>query len=346
MTPSAEKSDQQLKFETDKPIGPVLIIGGMHRSGTSFVSSMLKEAGLHVGERLSPGEEGNTKGFFENTDFVHLHARILKQFGFNAWSLEKFETLPEEQVKQVHEAVKANAQPGPWGWKDPRTTLFLEFWLKVFPDAKFLFVYRAPWEVVDSLFRRGDKAFQDDPVLALKVWEHYNRLSLDFYNAHRDRCLLAHVDAVTDDPKPLVIALKERFGLELTVPQTSTFDESMLVRDKKKSGRPALIRACFPEVYKLWLTLEEQADLRRKGAQQDAVAETVSTDESPEFAEQVFSDWMEMRKAQLEVKRMDKTLEAVRKDLEQSNEHINWIEQSRVWKIRGKLNAIRELLTK
>lgn len=345
MTSSAEKSDQKLEFVSDQKVGPVLIIGGMHRSGTSFVASMLKEAGLHVGERLSPGEEGNTKGFFENTDFVHLHARILKHFGFNAWSLESFETLPDEQLKQVHEAVKTNAQPGPWGWKDPRTTLFLEFWLKVFPDAKFLFVYRAPWEVVDSLFRRGDQTFQDDPVLALKVWDHYNRLSLDFYNAHPERCLLAHVDAVTDDPAPLVSALNERFGLSLKVPH-STFDESMLVRDKKKSGRPALIRACFPETYKLWLALEEQADLKRKGVQQDAVSVTVPTETSPEFAEQVFSDWMEMRKAQLEVKRMNKTLEAVRKDLEQSNEHINWIEQSRVWKIRGKLNAIRELLSK
>jgi hypothetical protein len=346
MNTSTEKSDQKLMLDGDRKIGPVLIVGGMHRSGTSFVSSILKEAGLHVGERLSPGEAGNTKGFFENTDFVHLHARILKHFGFNAWSLERIESLPDELLKEVHEAVKTNAQPGAWGWKDPRTTLFLDLWLKLLPDAKYLFVYRAPWEVVDSLFRRGDKAFQDDPILALKVWEHYNRLSLDFYNAHRDRCLLAHVDAVTDDPAPLVVALRDRLGLPLTVPSTTTFDETMLRKEPKKSGRPALIRTCFPEIYKLWLSLEETADLKRKGVLQESVGEKVSSDVSPEFAEQVFSDWMEMRKAQLELSRAEKTLDAVRTDLEQSNARINWIEQSRIWKIRGKLTAIRELLSK
>lgn len=346
MSTSAETSDQKLRLDGDKQIGPVLIVGGMHRSGTSFVSSILKEAGLHVGERLSPGEAGNTKGFFENTDFVHLHARILKHFGFNAWSLEKIDSLPEELLKEVREAVKNNAQTGAWGWKDPRTTLFLDLWLKLLPDAKFLFVYRAPWEVVDSLFRRGDKAFQDNPVLALRVWEHYNKLSLDFYKQHRERCLLAHVDAVTDDPAPLIVALKERLGLPLTVPAQSTFDETMLRKEPKKSGRPALIRTCFPEVYKLWLELEDTADLKRKNVVKEPPVESVSATTSPEFAEQVFSDWMEMRKAQLELSRLDKTLDAVRLDLEKSNERINWIEQSRIWKIRGKLNSIRELLSK
>jgi len=341
MTVNAEQRDGKLKLDGTK-VGPVLVIAGMHRSGTSFVSSILKEAGLHVGERLSPGELGNTKGFFENTDFVHLHARILKHFGFNTWSLEKVDALPEELLREVEETVKTNAQPGAWGWKDPRSTLFLDFWLSALPDAKFLFVYRAPWEVIDSLYRRGDKAFQDDPILALKVWEHYNKLSLDFYNSHRDRCLLAHVDAVSADPAPLVEALKTRLALPLTMPASTTFDKSMFRKEPKASQRPALIKTCFPEAYKLWQTLEKTADIGSSSAQDSSVAEGVS----PEFAQQVFSDWMEMRKAQLGLKTMEKTLEEVRKDLDQSTQRIDWIERSRIWKIRGKLSAIRDMLSK
>ncbi len=32
--------------------------------------------------------------------------------------------------------------------------LFLDFWRSLLPNAKFC-DYRAPWEVVDSLYRRG-----------------------------------------------------------------------------------------------------------------------------------------------------------------------------------------------
>ncbi len=43
-----------------------------------------------------------------------------------------------------------------------------------------LLIYRSPWEVVDSLYRRGDKAFVDQPELAVKMWMHYNYKILDF----------------------------------------------------------------------------------------------------------------------------------------------------------------------
>ncbi|MDP4350266.1 hypothetical protein QSG17_25820, partial [Escherichia coli] len=51
-------------------------------------------------------------------------------------------------------AVRAGRGSG-WGWKDPRTTLFLDFWSEFLPDARYLLVFRRPWEVVDSLFRRN-----------------------------------------------------------------------------------------------------------------------------------------------------------------------------------------------
>ncbi|MBX9670736.1 MAG: sulfotransferase [Candidatus Obscuribacterales bacterium] len=319
--------------------GQVLIIAGMHRSGTSFVSSILKEAGLHVGERLSPGEAGNTKGFFENTDFVKLHAKILKNAGLNAWSLDTVKRVSPELREEAIKTVSDNSQPGPWGWKDPRTTLFLDFWMELLPDAKFLFVFRSPWEVVDSLFRRGDKAFQEDPVLALKVWEHYNRLSIDFYNRHKDRSLLAHVDAVATDPAPLVDALRNRLSLPLSMPASTTFDKSMFKTEPKGSHRPALVRECFPEIFQLWEDLENSTEL--KPANHNGC-----NGSAPDFGKQVFTDWMELRKTQSSLSKLEKALGAAQSDLDQSNQRIEWIERSKIWKIRSKLNAIRELLLK
>lgn len=158
----------QSRIET----GAILIIAGMHRSGTSYLSSILKESGLHVGNQLSGSGAGNVKGHFENTDFVNLHAKILKHHELSAsgWTLKPDVTVPDSFYADAEETVKLNVQPGPWGWKDPRTTLFLNFWKKELPDAKCLFVYRSPWEVVDSLYRRGDRPFQENPLFALEVW--------------------------------------------------------------------------------------------------------------------------------------------------------------------------------
>jgi hypothetical protein len=41
-----------------------------------------------------------------------------------------------------------------WGWKEPRATLFLDFWRATLPDLKFLALYRHYAQVVDSLLRR------------------------------------------------------------------------------------------------------------------------------------------------------------------------------------------------
>ena len=54
-----------------------LIITGMHRSGTSFVAELFKSAGLHIGERLFPGDVGNPRGYFEDEDILTLQRTML-----------------------------------------------------------------------------------------------------------------------------------------------------------------------------------------------------------------------------------------------------------------------------
>ena len=74
---------------------PILIITGMHRSGTSVVAAALASAGLHVGSRLMPGGRGNPRGHFEDLDFVSLHERILRANGIGT---EGFTTATEIPV--------------------------------------------------------------------------------------------------------------------------------------------------------------------------------------------------------------------------------------------------------
>src|SRR6202000_2371411 len=55
----------------------VLIIVGMHRSGTSLVTNWLYHCGLHVGEDLLGSNAGNAEGHFEDMEFLKMHEDIL-----------------------------------------------------------------------------------------------------------------------------------------------------------------------------------------------------------------------------------------------------------------------------
>ncbi|XHR95888.1 hypothetical protein ACFJIV_04105 [Mucilaginibacter sp. UC70_90] len=55
----------------------VLIITGMHRSGTSLITQWLSKCGLQTGEKLVPGGYGNVEGHFEDIEFLKMHEEIL-----------------------------------------------------------------------------------------------------------------------------------------------------------------------------------------------------------------------------------------------------------------------------
>lgn len=75
--------------------------------------------------------------------------------------------MPVTFEEEARELLAVRVRSGvAWGWKEPRTTLFLDFWQERLPDARHLFVFQRPWEVVDSLFRRGDDTFVRNPAFA------------------------------------------------------------------------------------------------------------------------------------------------------------------------------------
>ena len=55
----------------------LVVILGMHRSGTSLVTSSLPLLGFPVGDNLMLGNEDNPRGFFEDLDVVSLNDDLL-----------------------------------------------------------------------------------------------------------------------------------------------------------------------------------------------------------------------------------------------------------------------------
>ena len=60
------------------PHTTVLVITGMHRSGTSLIAAILREAGVHLGDQLIGADTGNIRGHFEDVDFVQFHQTVLR----------------------------------------------------------------------------------------------------------------------------------------------------------------------------------------------------------------------------------------------------------------------------
>ena len=123
--------------------------------------------------------------------------------------------------------VAAFVIPSSGEWKDLRTILFLDYWADLLPDASFVFVFRRPWKVVDSFFRRGDPAFVHNPAFAARVWLNYNRLIVRFITRHPERCVIREITQVSADPQEVFAAVGDRFGIPLGEPTSRFRPESL-----------------------------------------------------------------------------------------------------------------------
>ncbi len=243
----------------------MLVITGMHRSGTSLAASLLQSSGVFIGDRLMKGGTGNSQGHFEDWDFVDLHRDCLTSHATNreGWTTETNFAFSGEYLERAQNLLAARVQHPIWGWKDPRTTLFLDAWTQLIPQAKFVFVYRSPWDVVDSLFRRGDLIFKTDPEIAIKTWFSYNLAILKFCHQTEQPWLLLRIEDVIHSPQLVVSTINQQFKLNLRSPE-NLYDKSLFKASDVNLHRAALIQQYFPHAFNLYLQLNQQATPLKK----------------------------------------------------------------------------------
>jgi hypothetical protein len=243
----------------------IVIITGMHRSGTSLVASVLQHAGVNVGERLLGPAVGNRHGHFEDVDFYKFQDRLLARFGQSlvVQSPDALGEISPEEIKQARALIQQRKMHTLWGWKDPRTSLFLEFWHSLLPEAGYVFVYRHPVDVVLSLLRRAsDLEAVADPLAGLRAWQVYNEALLRFYEQHSRVCYLCSTSGVVADTDQFV----RRVGQKLSLPLDATGTASRLCEGElKQIVTPAEVRDTLqqiaPNVADLYDRLEARADL-------------------------------------------------------------------------------------
>ena len=201
-----------------------------------------------MGGTLLGAGEGNKLGHFEDKEFLEFHKAVLKDNRKHMYQSTGHLRFTNEQVNYGKKLITRNSSHlNAWGWKDPRTTIFLDFWSKIEEDIKFLFLYREPINVIDSLFRRkGDRIFYVFPWRAADAWLIYNNALLDFYRKNKEKCLIACISGINMDPENSVKKISNWLGYPLVKPYEDVFRASKIKRDLSlvtKCYRP-IIEAC------------------------------------------------------------------------------------------------------
>ncbi|HEV7667401.1 MAG TPA: sulfotransferase [Thermoanaerobaculia bacterium] len=255
-----------------------LVICGMHRSGTSLVASVLQKAGLSIGcDAPDPGL-GNPRGHFEDPDFLALHEDMLAAAGESCFSIGEDFAPPQgaEFVRRAQALIAERRNFHLWGWKDPRTCLFLDFWEAMLPEARYLFLYRHPLDVALSLWRRnGDLELREDPWRAIRSWEIYNRRLLEFRDRNPERCFVAQVPALSADLGVLVRRLRQELGLPLADISPRIYVPKELT--PHLPANPAW-ENLIPEALELYRRLDRSANLP---AAEAIAADEASAENSP-----------------------------------------------------------------
>lgn len=334
-----------------------IIIAGMHRSGTSLTASILQQAGVFIGDQLLEANVGNTKGYFEDADFLNLHRDILTAQGisFDGWSTATQLEVPQQFWPRAQALCDRRLQTHAlWGWKEPRTTLFLNFWQRLLPQVKVILPYRSPWAVMDSLFVRGDAIFVDQPNFVVDIWLAYNQAVLAFYQQHPDDCFLFHCDVLKTDEASFVDQVGQKLGLPLTVPDQRLFDPAAMPQQGHSTHRQTLLALHFPAVLELYDELQRVADIPTSAA----VATTISTETEGAYREGLLQDWRRSSRSQKELKQLKTELQTVQAQLQTSAAQlqqaqtelahqqriIEAMEANRAWQLRNAWISLKKRL--
>ncbi len=230
-----------------------LIITGMHRSGTSLMAGFFHRSGINLGDELMGARPSNPYGHFEDVGILEFHRSVLQRaFGHTLWVPGPPRPTVEERAK-AEALVTARSNKGQaWGWKEPRTCLFLDLWSDLLPSAHFVFVIRHPRLVLDSLGRRNKTRFYHFWAhnRFLRGWQVYNAECLRFYQEKPSRCLLVCLESIVQAPKLVVDHLSLWLGVPLSV---QVFQE--LYDPKVLAERPVQMRLASPWLYQSCMSL-------------------------------------------------------------------------------------------
>jgi glycosyltransferase involved in cell wall biosynthesis len=249
-----------------------IIVGGMHRSGTSLMTAFLEAGGWHPGEHTlsSPREM-----YREDSSFVAIHQNWLEAVlppgdGHPDWGISDGGTVPRSFDHHHLEKMgsdtarflsQRNSERERWVAKDPRGSLFLPMWLEN-TELKCVLVYRNPWDVVDSAIRLGHGRFCSEPRMILTAWLDYNMRLVEAVSSHSGQCILIASEALKTSTRAVWEALDLFVGIAGDIPH-HLLEDKKFVHRTDHHAISALYKVVYPDHWTLLQELDRLAAVSR-----------------------------------------------------------------------------------
>ncbi|MHB8908670.1 MAG: glycosyltransferase [Syntrophales bacterium] len=247
----------------------LIVILGMHRSGTSAVARALQVLGVDLGDRLMPAkEDNNPKGFWEDVDINAFNIEILKALGSD-WHYTASIRPEDVEVLRTRGYVLRGVEllrqkigsSQVFGFKDPRTAKLLLFWKEIFDSCKldvgYVVVVRHPLSVAKSLAKRDGF----DAGKSHLLWLGHVITSLS--NTTGDKCVLIDYDSLMHAPDDELHRLAECFDLVIDSAELKKYKEDFLDEELRHTvyapSDLLLDGACPPIVREIYTVLLDVA---------------------------------------------------------------------------------------
>lgn len=148
----------------------VIVVLGMHRSGTSLLSSCLQHMGVRMlvtgkGRR----DEDQPRGYWEDRDFKALNDKILQSAQGDWYKVPSRQNIMwggmqnsnaiDDLIHRRHTGADT-VHSEKWGWKDPRTCLTAEVWhnaLNGIDEVRYIHIQRNEADIIRSLTTRSER---------------------------------------------------------------------------------------------------------------------------------------------------------------------------------------------
>jgi hypothetical protein len=244
---------------------PIVLVLGMHRSGTSLCSHVLSALGVDMADKIpGPGatsaHPSNPRGHWERWEIVEFHDRILSLFNRDYFGRFHDFALPvawwaDPRVAEIRREIAAflagRMGDGYFGFKDPRTVRLMPVWHQIFNELKLapriVLCLRNPAQVARSLHARDGL----DPANGEYRWLVH---MIDFfrYESNFDSCTVEYEEWF-NNPATNIEKLQKFLDLPW---QQSEADLSLvlsgIIYPNARVNDPACREASQPLVRTLW----------------------------------------------------------------------------------------------
>ena len=252
----------------------LVVVLGMHRSGTSTITRGLQTMGVALGDRMMPPVPGNNpKGFWEDIDLNALNIELLRCVDSDWQNLSAIDSTDVGVLRKqgyflrAVELLREKVRSVPvFGFKDPRVAKLLPFWKDVFThcrvEANFVVVVRNPLSVAKSLAKR------DGIETARSYFLWLGHVITSLTGSADDKRVLVDYDRFMQAPELELNRIAKHLGLEIDATELCGYEADFLDQSLRHTifdlNDLLLDETCPPLAREIYSTLLDVASEKAK----------------------------------------------------------------------------------